>query len=139
MPYFAKLLLFVRLNMIVARFLTVPVFCAALLASVQAQTPKNIGEHNTTSSVPLHVGGDVTAPRATYTPEPEFSEAARKAGYQGTCLLSLIVDSDGKPRDISVVHKLGMHLDENAVEAVRNWTFEPPRKKWPACCCPNPS
>ena len=114
--------------MTVVRFLTVPMFCIALLVSVYAQVSKNVAESNATAGVPLHVGGDVTAPRAIYAPEPEFSEAARKAGYQGTCVLSLIVGADGRSRDISVVRKLGMQLDEKAVEAVRNWTFEPARK-----------
>jgi TonB family protein len=115
--------------MTITHFLTVPVFWSALLGSMQAQIPKNVEGSTEPVSVPLHVvGGGVTAPRAVYSPEPEFSEAARKAGYQGTCLLSLIVGSDGKPRDIKVVRKLGMQLDEKAAEAVRNWTFEPARK-----------
>lgn len=126
--YFAKLLLFIRLDMTTARILTVLLFCTSLLASVYAQVSRNVAEGNASAGVPLHVGGDVTAPRAIYTPNPEFSEAARKAGYQGTCVLSLIVGADGKPRDVSVVRKLGMQLDEKAVEAVRNWTFEPARK-----------
>jgi TonB family protein len=115
-------------NMTIIHFVTVPVFCGALLGNMQAQILKNAGEPNKSESVPLQVVGDVTAPRPIYAPEPEFSEAARKAGYQGVCLLSLIVGANGKPRDIKVVRKLGMQLDEKAVEAVRNWTFEPARK-----------
>jgi TonB family protein len=111
-----------------AYFLPALLLCVALLTSVQAQVPKNVEEHGKAATVPLQVGGDVSAPRAIYSPEPEFSKAARKAGYQGTCVLSLIVGADGKPRDISVVRKLGMQLDEKAVEAVSNWTFEPARK-----------
>jgi TonB family protein len=114
--------------MTIVRFLTVSVFCAVLLGSAQAQSPKNVAERNTTTSVSPQVGTGVTAPRPIYTPGPEFSESARKAGFQGTCVLSLIVGADGKPRDISVVSKLGMMLDEKAVEAVRNWTFEPGQK-----------
>jgi len=126
--HFVKLLIFASLNMTIIHFVMVPVFCGALLGSMQAQISKNVEEHNTATGVPSRVGGNVTAPRAIYAPQPEFSEAARKAGYQGICLLSLIVGADGKPRDINVVRKLGMQLDEKAVEAVRNWTFEPARK-----------
>jgi periplasmic protein TonB len=73
----------------------------------------------------FHVGGGVSAPRAIYSPDPEFSEEARKAKYQGTCTLSLIVGVDGHPRDIKVTSSLGMGLDEKAMEAVKQWRFEP--------------
>jgi TonB family protein len=75
-----------------------------------------------------HIGGGVSAPRAIYSPEPEFSEEARKAKYQGNCTLALIVGADGRPSDIHVVASLGMGLDEKAIEAVRNWRFEPAMK-----------
>ena len=74
------------------------------------------------------IGGGVTAPRVIYAPEPEFSEEARKMKYQGTAVLWLIVATDGRPRDISVLQSLGMGLDEKAIEALRHWRFEPGRK-----------
>jgi periplasmic protein TonB len=76
----------------------------------------------------FRVGGGVSPPRALDTPDPEYSEEARKAKYQGTCVLWLIVGPDGKPRDIKVARALGMGLDEKAIEAVRNWKFEPAMK-----------
>jgi TonB family protein len=72
--------------------------------------------------------GGVTAPRVTYKPEPEYSEEARKAKYQGTVVLGLIVDSSGRPRQLHVQRGLGMGLDEKALEAVRNWKFDPAEK-----------
>jgi protein TonB len=74
------------------------------------------------------VGGGVSAPRATYAPDPEYSEEARKAKYQGTVVLWLIVGPDGRPRDMRVARSVGMGLDEKALEAVRTWRFEPARK-----------
>jgi TonB family protein len=74
------------------------------------------------------IGGGVTAPRVIYAPDPEFSEEARKTKYQGTAVLWLIVGTDGRPRDISVLQSLGMGLDEKAIEALRHWRFEPGRK-----------
>jgi periplasmic protein TonB len=74
------------------------------------------------------VGGGVSAPKVLYQPDPEYSEEARKAKYQGTCVLWLIVGPDGKPRDIKVARNLGMGLDEKAIEAVKQWKFEPAMK-----------
>lgn len=76
----------------------------------------------------FRVGGGVSAPKAIYTPDPEYSEEARKAKYSGTCMLWLIVGPDGKPRDIRVARTLGLGLDEKAMEAVKNWRFEPAMK-----------
>jgi TonB family protein len=76
----------------------------------------------------FRVGGGVSPPRALDTPDPEYSEEARKAKYQGTCILWLIVGPDGHPRDIKVARALGMGLDEKAIQAVRNWKFAPAMK-----------
>jgi len=76
----------------------------------------------------FHVGGGVSAPRVIYQVDPEFSEEARKAKYQGTCTLMLIVDANGRPTNIRVASSLGMGLDEKAIEAVKNWRFEPSTK-----------
>ena len=75
-----------------------------------------------------HVGGGVSAPRPIYSPDPDYSEEARKAKYQGTCVLWVIVGADGHPHDIRVYRSLGMGLDEKAIEAIRTWKFEPARK-----------
>ena len=74
------------------------------------------------------VGGGVSAPRVLYSPDPEYSDEARNAKYQGVCVLSIIVGPDGLPRDIKVFRSLGMGLDEKAVEAVKQWKFEPAKK-----------
>jgi TonB family protein len=74
------------------------------------------------------VGGGVSAPRAIFRPEPEYSEEARKAKFQGTVVLSLVVGPDGRAHDIRVRRSLGLGLDEKAVETVRTWKFEPARK-----------
>jgi len=76
----------------------------------------------------FRVGGGVSAPKPIYAPDPEYSEEARKAKYQGTCVLWLVVGPDGKPRDIKVARTLGLGLDEKAIEAVKTWKFEPAMK-----------
>jgi|SRR5438270_669292 len=76
----------------------------------------------------FRIGKGVTPPRVIYQTDPEFSEEARKAKYQGTCVLGLIVDASGRPTAIRVINALGMGLDEKAIESVKNWKFEPGKK-----------
>jgi len=74
------------------------------------------------------VGGGVSAPVPLNQVEAEFSDEARRAKYQGVCLVSLIVDAQGNPQDPHVVRTLGMGLDEKAMEAVRKYKFKPAMK-----------
>ena len=65
---------------------------------------------------------------STYGPELEFSEETRKAELQGTLVLWRVVGPDGMTHDIRVQQSLGMGLDEKAIEAIRQWKFDPGRK-----------
>lgn len=76
----------------------------------------------------FHVGDGVSAPRPIFTPEPEFSEEARKAKYQGVVVLNIIVGTDGRVHTPRVVRSLGMGLDEKAIEGVKTWKFDPSKK-----------
>ncbi|HYW46152.1 MAG TPA: energy transducer TonB [Bryobacteraceae bacterium] len=71
------------------------------------------------------VGGGVSAPILLHKVEPEYSEEARKAKYQGTVLLYIEVSPDGKATNIRVARSLGLGLDEKAIEAVKQWKFKP--------------
>jgi TonB family protein len=68
---------------------------------------------------------NVRAPIAIHTPDPEYSEDARKAGIAGDVILWLVIDEKGKVVRIRVIRCLGAGLDERAVQAVSTWTFEP--------------
>jgi len=71
------------------------------------------------------IGGGVSPPSLVYKVEPEYSEEARKAKFQGTVVLYVVVDEKGNPRDLKVVRPLGLGLDEKAIEAVQKWRFKP--------------
>ncbi len=83
---------------------------------------------NPVESGAYRVGGDVSAATVLTKVEPEYTDEARNAGYNGTALLSLVVDANGLPQDIKVVRPLGLGLDEKAVEAARKWRFQAGRK-----------
>jgi periplasmic protein TonB len=76
----------------------------------------------------FRVGGGVLAPRPLSTPDPQYTDQARKAKVEGTCVLAMIVGPDGKPHDIRVQRGIGMGLDEKAIEAVQQWRFDPATK-----------
>lgn len=90
----------------------------ALVASL---SPKLVS----TVSGARKVGGGVTAPALLYKVEPSYSEEARALKFQGTVLLKVVIDVDGRAKDIQVVRLLGMGLDEKAAEAVTAWKFRP--------------
>ena len=71
------------------------------------------------------VGGGVAAPKVIYAVDPEFSDEARRAKFQGVCMVTLIVDAQGNPQRVHAVGHLGMGLDEKAVAAVKQYKFQP--------------
>jgi TonB family protein len=73
-------------------------------------------------------GKEVRAPRARYTPEPSFSEAAKKAGLQGSVLLDSVIDQNGRVARSNIVRPLGLGLDEQAIATVKTWRFKPATK-----------
>ncbi len=75
------------------------------------------------------VSDGVTPPRALYKVDPEYSEEARTAKIAGTVLLSMVVGTDGAAHFITVERGVGSGLDEKAIEAVRQWHFQPGEKE----------
>jgi protein TonB len=71
------------------------------------------------------IGGGVSSPELIYKVDPEFSEEARRAKHQGVVYVDIIVDQHGLPQNVHVMRPLGMGLDENAVEAVKQYRFRP--------------
>jgi protein TonB len=69
--------------------------------------------------------GSIVPATLIHKVEPEFSEEARKAKYQGQVVLSIEIAADGTPRILRVVSGPGLGLEEKAVEAVRQWRFKP--------------
>jgi protein TonB len=76
----------------------------------------------------FRVGGGVTSPRPIYDPDPEYSEEARKAKYQGNVILWALIGPDGRPRELRIARSLGMGLDQKALDAVAKWRFAPATK-----------
>jgi len=71
------------------------------------------------------VGNGVSDPIPIYSPEPAYSDEARKAKFMGTVTLWIVVDAQGMVRDVRIAKHLGMGLDEEAVKTVGTWRFKP--------------
>jgi TonB family protein len=74
------------------------------------------------------VGGGFTGPTLIFRVEPEYSEEARKARYEGTVVLEAVVRKDGRVDVINLMRKIGFGLDQNAIEALKRWRFRPATK-----------
>ena len=70
-------------------------------------------------------GHPLIPPKLIYKVEPEFSEEARKAKFQGTVILTADVDASGKATHLTVISSPGLGLDLKALEAVAQWRFRP--------------
>jgi protein TonB len=60
--------------------------------------------------------------------EPEYTKEAKKKKIQGRTILSVVINTEGQPENVHVVRSLNAGLDQKAIEAVRQWSFEPATK-----------
>jgi len=74
---------------------------------------------------PIRVGGQIKEPRKVHEIKPVYPEIARKARVEGVVILEITVDKQGNVRDVKVLRSLPMGLTESAVEAVKQWKYEP--------------
>jgi protein TonB len=85
-------------------------------------------DHGFGGSVYMPGVGGVSKPVLLVSSEAEFSDEARRQKYQGVCVISIIVDERGYPKNLRVTRSLGLGLDEKALEAVQKYRFKPSLK-----------
>lgn len=81
------------------------------------------------STPPLRVEDGITAPRRVRSVMPKYTEEARKERIQGLVVLQTVIGKDGRVHDVKVLKGLPKGLSESAVEAIRQWEFEPARNE----------
>ncbi len=74
------------------------------------------------------VGNGVSPPKPLYQADPEYSTRGRQGRCEGAITVAMVVDTQGSPARLKIVNPRGCGLDAKAVEAVRNWKFEPAKK-----------
>lgn len=95
-------------------------------ASKQAANPPTPASGSGADEVTYEAGKNgVGQPSCLHCPPPNFSNAALKNKLEGTVVLRVVVDTNGRATDIQIVKRVGLGLDEQAVEAVRKWSFKP--------------
>ena len=77
----------------------------------------------------------ITPPRELQPMIPDYSDAARRAQYGGVVVLHLTVDTMGRPEHIFIWRPLGMGLDDQAAEAVRQEMFTPAMQNGQPVAC----
>jgi TonB family protein len=70
-------------------------------------------------------GEDVTAPVVLEKVQPVYTEKARQEKQQGKVLLRMIINEEGTVEDVEVIEGQPYGLTETAVDAARQWRFEP--------------
>jgi TonB family protein len=85
------------------------------------------GPAKTASGEPIYrVKKDlVQAPKPIHTPDPEYTEIARNAGFNGSGTLSAVITKSGETEDVVVVRPIGLGLDDNSAAIVSTWRFKP--------------
>ncbi|MBC8179210.1 MAG: energy transducer TonB [Desulfobacteraceae bacterium] len=59
-------------------------------------------------------------------PRPGYPKRARRRGYEGTVVLEVLVDTDGRVKELRVLKSSGHRvLDKAALKSVNGWLFEP--------------
>jgi len=73
-------------------------------------------------------GKDVKAPKLIHYVEPQFSPSSKEAFVEGAVKISTVVTREGLPTELKVISGLNAKEDETAVEALKQWRFQPGTK-----------
>jgi len=88
--------------------------------------PASHSEPSPDSSPGLYkVGGRITPPSIIHQVEPEYSDYGLQNRFTGICAIGLIVNANGVPRNVHVIKGLEPSMDDNAMDAVKQYRFKP--------------
>jgi TonB family protein len=74
------------------------------------------------------VGGHISPPTLINQVEAEYSDYGRENRITGICAIGLIVDANGVPQNVHVIKGLEPTMDDNAIDAVKQYRFKPAMK-----------
>ena len=69
----------------------------------------------------------VSQPKCKHCPNPDYTDKARGNKFEGSVMLSVVIDEKGTVQDIRVVEDPGYGLAQKSIDFVRKWRMEPTR------------
>lgn len=102
-----------------------PMIALSIVAPPAAQ--ENVTGTHTETATAEQVGGHISAPIPTFLTDPAIP-VSRKLLKRGLCILGIRIDANGIPQDIRVFRALEPELDNNVIDAVKQWRFKPARR-----------
>jgi TonB family protein len=97
------------------------VFATLVVTPVKAQSGKK-------DDKVYKVADGITPPKLLKKVEPKYTPEAKDARIEGAVVLKVVVTAEGKADNIEVVKGLDPGLDQNAMDAVAQWVFQPGTK-----------
>jgi TonB family protein len=106
---------------------SVAVGAGAMAVAVAPQTTPQSADQEKPYGQVYKIGKDVSAPKLISSVEPVYPEAAskQKGKFDGSCVVGMIVDSSGVPRDVHITRSLAADFDASAIKAVQQYRFNP--------------
>lgn len=68
-------------------------------------------------------------PKAKKTVKPTYPKNAKRAAKEGTVKLQATIGTDGIPKNIVALTKVGFGFEDAAIDALKKWRFIPGKKK----------
>ena len=87
------------------------------------------GSGGGTGGGPFRPGSGIEPPRLLREVKADYTDEGRRRNVTGDVVLEIVVRHDGSVGDVRVLQGLGSGLDQRAVAAVRQWRFDPARRK----------
>jgi TonB family protein len=76
----------------------------------------------------LDLRDGIIPPKVIHQVSPKPNSGAAGFRISGAVLIGLVVSSHGLPLNVHVVRSVDKDIDQSAIDAVREWRFEPARK-----------
>jgi protein TonB len=73
----------------------------------------------------MRAGTGMKPPRKIRDVKPVYPAGALPLRAQGAVLIEAVIGPDGRVQDVRVLHSVGLLLDQAALDAVRQWAYEP--------------
>jgi len=89
----------------------------------------NFSELRVNSEGPRITSSDISAPVPLRKVDPKYPPSLMSERVEGEVVLYAVIRRDGAVDSIQLVHGIDEQLDENAMQALSQWKFQPARRQ----------